>query len=754
MAKKTNGGKSSKTPNKLNVFKNLKRETSEGVLAIIFFVIAAFLLLASMKRAGFVGNASFTGLSYLMGIGFFLLPILLITLGVSFLRPRERSVAFTQAIGAFIFALAGLGLITIGIKDGGIIGTLVSMPLIKLFDVAVTVIVLVGFLAISSLLIFDSALPVQFFLTLPAKLFRKKKSELDKDADVKIKIAAGSTVSENDDDADEDGVDEKVGKNLARVAIAEPVISAVEKSKGPKSTPFRFSSQKPYTPPPMELLEFDRGKAGVGDIKANSNVIKRTLQNFGIDVEMDEVSIGPSVTRYSLKPAEGVKLSRILGLQNDLSLALAAHPIRIEAPIPGKSLVGIEIPNTVKTIVGLGSLLSAEEFSSSEKPLLLALGKGVSGKSHFSNLAKMPHLLIAGATGSGKSVSIHALITSLLYRNSPEHLRFIMIDPKRVELTLYNGIPHLLTPVITDAKKTILSLKWAAKEMDRRFDLLQSVRVRDIESYHKTILEPALAKLQKKDSRKDAENADENIPESMPYIVIIVDELADIMQSYPRELEAAIVRLAQMSRAVGIHLILSTQRPSVNVITGIIKANVPSRIAFQVASQIDSRTILDGSGAEKLLGAGDMLYLSGDMSKPQRVQSAFIGETEVKNVVKFLKDSYKDEIVNEIDITADAKEAGSDAMFESLDADEPDDDLYEEARDIVMKAQKASTSYLQRKLRIGYARAARLIDMLEERGVVGSGSGAKPRDVIGNEGFGQADGLEEGNDVPENQPPI
>lgn len=753
MAKKSNGGKGTGNSKKLNVFKDLKKETSEGVIAIILFVIAAFLLLSSMQHAGFVGKASFSALSYLMGIGFFLLPILLITLGISFLRPRERSVAMTQAVGALIFALAGLGLITIGIKDGGMIGKLVSMPLIKLFDKMVTIIILVGLVAISSLLIFDSAIPVQFFLTLPARLFRKKKVEVAKNADVDVKIANREMI-DNEDDTEEDGDERRVGKIAPKVTIAEPMVSAGEKSKGPKAAPFRFSSQKPYTPPPLELLEFDRGKAGVGDIKANSNVIKRTLQNFGIDVEMDEVSIGPSVTRYSLKPAEGVKLSRILGLQNDLSLALAAHPIRIEAPIPGKSLVGIEIPNTVKTIVGLGSLLSAEEFTSSEKPLLLALGKGVSGRSHFSNLAKMPHLLIAGATGSGKSVSIHALITSLLYRNSPEHLRFIMIDPKRVELTLYNGIPHLLTPVITDAKKTILALKWAAKEMDRRFDLLQTVRVRDIESYHKTILEPALAKAQKKDSKKDGQ-ADESLPENMPYIVIIIDELADIMQSYPRELEAAIVRLAQMSRAVGIHLMLSTQRPSVNVITGIIKANVPSRIAFQVASQIDSRTILDSSGAEKLLGAGDMLYLSADMSKPQRVQSAFIGETEVKNVVKFLKDSYKDEIVNEIDITADAKEAGSDAMFDSLDGgDEPDDDLYEEAREIVMKAQKASTSYLQRKLRIGYARAARLIDMLEERGVVGSGSGAKPRDVLGNEGFGQTPADAEEVGVDENQTPI
>ena len=310
---------------------------------------------------------------------------------------------------------------------------------------------------------------------------------------------------------------------------------------------------------------------------------------------MDEISIGPSVTRYSLKPAEGVKLSRILTLQNDLALALAAHPIRIEAPIPGKSLVGIEIPNTVKTTVGLGTILSSDEYQNSVKPLLVSLGKSIPGKCYFGNMEKMPHLLIAGATGSGKSVAIHSIITSLLFRNSPEHMKFIMIDPKRVELTLYNKIPHLLTPVITDPKKTILALKWAAKEMDRRYNILETEKVRDVESYHQNVL--IHKKIPVNDDTDNGEAGE--VIETMPYIIIVIDELADIMQSYPRELESAIVRLAQMSRAVGIHLILSTQRPSVNVITGLIKANIPTRIALQVASQIDSRTILDTGGAGK-----------------------------------------------------------------------------------------------------------------------------------------------------------
>jgi len=497
---------------------------------------------------------------------------------------------------------------------------------------------------------------------------------------------------------------------------------------------FSISVTAPYlrsfTPPPLSLLEKDRGKPETGDIKASANIIKRTLQNFGISVEMDEISIGPSVTRYALKPAEGVKLSRIVGLNNDLALSLAAHPIRIEAPIPGKSLVGIEVPNTAKTTVGLATLLSSSDFQESEKPLLISLGKDITGKAHFSNLAKAPHMLIAGTTGSGKSVTIHAIITSLLYRNAPKSLQFIMIDPIRVELTMYNKIPHLLTPVITDPKKAIVALKWAAKEMARRYDVLEKSSTRDIDSYHKSVLAPALEKIRKTDKESDSDKT--KLPDTMPYIAIFIDELADIMQTYPRELESAIVRLAQMSRAVGIHLVISTQRPSVNVITGLIKANIPSRIALQVSSQIDSRTILDQMGAEKLLGAGDMLYMGGEMSKPVRLQSAFISESEVKRVVKYLIDEHKDQITDEINLTP--TEAGATAAFDSMDNSdslEEEDDLYEAAKAEVLSSGKASTSYLQRKLGVGYSRAAKLIDFLEERGLVGPANGSKAREVIG-----------------------
>ncbi|MDC1205511.1 FtsK/SpoIIIE domain-containing protein, partial [Candidatus Pacebacteria bacterium] len=342
------------------------------------------------------------------------------------------------------------------------------------------------------------------------------------------------------------------------------------------------------------------------------------------------------------------------------------------------------------------------------------------------NIARMPHALIAGTTGAGKSVTIHNLIISLLFRNSPEQLRFIMVDPKRVELTFYDGIPHLLTPVITDAKKSILALKWAIKEMERRYDVLQAEKVRDIESYHTNIYHPAKETWEKDGSPEEEKDT---LPEPMPYIVIFIDELSDLMQAYPRELEGSIVRLAQMSRAVGIHLILATQRPEVKVITGLIKANVPFRIALKVNSQIDSRTILDKVGAEKLIGKGDMLYQSSDNPDAIRVQSAYITEEEIKKVVQYLKGQSDAQELDAISFD-DNKNSNPDAFFESMVGNEDDDDLYEEAKDAVIEAGKASTSWLQRKFRIGYSRAARLMDILEERGVIGAQDGAKPREIL------------------------
>jgi S-DNA-T family DNA segregation ATPase FtsK/SpoIIIE len=484
-----------------------------------------------------------------------------------------------------------------------------------------------------------------------------------------------------------------------------------------------------YTPPPLSLLTKSKGKPDVGDITGNAEIIVHTLENFNINVEMDEISVGPSVTRYAMKPARGTKLSKIQGLQNELALALAAHPIRIEAPIPGTSLVGVEVPNSSRSSVGLGSMLAENEFQSTPKPLLISLGKGVSGKPYYDNIAKMPHMLIAGATGSGKSVTAHNIIVSLLYQHGPEYLRFIMVDPKRVELTLYDGIPHLLTPVIKTAKKAILALTWATKEMDRRYDVLESHKVRDIGSYHDTIVKPAY------ETAKKTKGEDIELPERMPYIVIMIDEMADLMQAYPRELEAAIVRLAQMSRAVGIHLVLSTQRPSVNVITGLIKANVPTRLALKVSSQIDSRTILDTAGAETLLGKGDMLYKGPEMSKPERIQSAFIPEDEVKKIAQFIVKNNRDYLADEIELPehVEGDRAIASGSFDDSSDDDDGDPLFNDARDLVIKSGKASTSYIQRKLRVGYSRAARIMDLLEDAGIIGPPNGSKPREIIATE---------------------
>ena len=690
----------------------LKSQTKHGILAIIFFVLALFFLMSAFNITGVAGEFIYEKLYYLFGIGYILLPLLLILLGSSFMKMETPDVGWRSVTSGAMFLLSGLGIIDIasGNYSGGLLGEILSTPLVSLFDVYASIIFLGAILIISILVIFDAKLNLGPFLE-KLWIFITKKKEMVLEANV-------------DDDEEEMPApldEEEVGDNKKTPSVNKTSHQEGEEEDMPiKKRKGALVSN--YVPPPLSLLEEDQGKPNTGDVKANANIIKRTLLNFGIEVEMDEITIGPTVTRYALKPAEGVKLSRIVGLQNDLALSLAAHPIRIEAPIPGKSLVGIEIPNKSKSIVGLATLLSDEKFKNSSKPLTIALGRNISGKAVFGNLAKMPHCLVAGTTGSGKSVTIHSMIASLLYRNGPDDLKFIMIDPKRVELTLYKNIPHLLTPVITEAKKTILALKWAAKEMDRRYDILETESVRDIESYHNNVWNSGQKSLE---TARDGASA----PDRLPYIIIIIDELADIMSSYPRELESAIVRLAQMSRAVGIHLILSTQRPEVNVVTGLIKANIPARVALKVSSQVDSRTILDTGGAEKLLGAGDMLYSSGE-AQPERLQSAFISESEVKKVVKYLNDAYKDEVSEEIALTTGSISADKSIFESTLENEEDDDELYEEARACVIEAGRASTSYLQRKLKLGYARAARLMDKLEEKGVIGPGDGAKPREVL------------------------
>ena len=645
MAKNLNGKKANNKNEKKSPA-GIKVDTKHGIIAVVFFVFAVFFLMSMppFNIAGIAGKFVYENLFYLLGVGYILLPILFILLGVSFIKSEVPDIGWVRTVSGIMFLLSSLGMIDIasgaGKHAGGLFGEILSIPFVSLFDTYASLVFLGAILIISILIMFDTKPNLApFFAKIWSMIFKKKETQKSSLNENEIKEVEKSMPEEEED---KESAGEKI-KNALGVGKKQPIEKEEEEEIPIKK---RKSSLSSYVPPPISLLEEDKGKPNTGDIKANANIIKRTLANFGIEVEMDEITIGPTVTRYALKPAEGVKLSRIVGLQNDLALSLAAHPIRIEAPIPGKSLVGIEIPNKSKSIVGLATLLSDEKFQNSPKPLTIALGRNISGRATFGNLAKMPHALVAGTTGSGKSVTIHSMITSLLYRNGPDDLKLILIDPKRVELTLYNNIPHLLTPVITEAKKTILALKWAAKEMDRRYDILETESVRDIESYHKNVFDKSPKK-----TKKNSDGVEEEVnADRMPYIVIIIDELADIMSTYPRELESAIVRLAQMSRAVGIHLILSTQRPEVNVITGLIKANIPARIALKVSSQVDSRTILDAGGAEKLLGAGDMLYSSGE-AQPERLQSAFISETEVKKVVKYLADAYRDEVSEEISLT-------------------------------------------------------------------------------------------------------
>ena len=708
--------KQGKKKNKNNKKVQLQDETRYTIWGIGFIVLGLLVVLSVFKMAGVVGEFIYGMLSSFLGFGYYILPILLVAVGISFLKKGRPIVAKVHAIFGLLTLLSVLGIMDIAsngkgeslnVTFGGYLGSIVAWPFIKLFGMYASILLLGALLIVSLIILCDERpnlveLAQKFWNFLKGDIHMPSLKKDDEDDQLPI------TNDQLEDKKDEEKINPQIPYDEIPAKEEDEIEKAVGKVK-------KFSTN--YVPPPLELLEKDKGKPNTGDMKGNMNIIQRTLLTFGVSVEMDEVTVGPTVTRYALKPAQGVKLSRIVGLQNELALALSAKTIRIEAPIPGKSLVGIEIPNKVKSTVGLATLLSDDKFQNSPKPLTVALGRGLSGKAIFGNLAKMPHLLVAGTTGSGKSVTIHSLITSLLYRNGPEDLQFIMVDPKRVELTLYNKIPHLLTPVITDAKKTILSLKWAAREMDRRYDILQAESVQNIESYHANVYEKSKKK--------------EEVAERLPYIVIVIDELADIMQTYPRELESAIVRLAQMSRAVGIHLILSTQRPSVNVITGLIKANIPTRVALQVSSQIDSRTILDQGGAEKLLGAGDMLYSCADNPHPERLQSAFISEEEVKKVVEYLRKAYIDEIPNMIELSGSIDKSGSSLFTDNIGGgDEGDDDLYEDARMTVIEAGKASTSYLQRKLGVGYARAAKLIDMLEERGVIGAGNGAKPRDVL------------------------
>ena len=468
-----------------------------------------------------------------------------------------------------------------------------------------------------------------------------------------------------------------------------------------------------YEFPPVQLLSEGEKKAIKGGKKAvtdTASKLQKTLYSFGVSAKVENVSVGPAITRYELKPAEGVRVSKIANLADDIALNLAAESIRIEAPIPGKQAVGIEIPNKENEIVHLRDIIDCPKFTEHKSKLAFALGKDVAGEEVVTDISKMPHVLIAGATGSGKSVCINTLIASIIYKAKPSEVKLVMVDPKVVELSVYNGIPHLLIPVVTDPKKAAGALSWAVQEMENRYSLFANKNVRDIKGYNEEL---------------DKEGSKEKLPQ----IVIIIDELADLMMVSSKDVEDSICRLAQKARAAGMHLVIATQRPSVDVITGIIKANIPSRISFAVSSQVDSRTILDMAGAEKLLGKGDMLFYPAGATKPTRVQGAFISDKEVEKVVDFVKANgeatYNDDILEQIE-----RVNSTDKEIEEQQNDDSVDPLLMEAIDVVVETGQASTSFIQRRFKVGYARAGRIIDQMEERGIISGFQGSKPREVL------------------------
>ncbi len=682
----------------------ISQETRNSIAGIFCFLVVAVSILAFFGKAGTAGVYFDMTARSLFGWGFFIIPVAFAMLGVAFIKSIHRKVALSAILGTLLFVLSVLGVFySVGETDpagriiqGGYLGVALGWPLLSFVGFWATMVILGAFVVVSVLLALD--VPIYQLFMRSSEEDDKAHEEVMKERDIeKLVVKSGGKP-----------IEEKAVAALAPSKPKEEVKQSEFVIRAMKSANWRL--------PPTEFLSADQDHASSGDINASAGIIKRTLANFGIEVEMGEVSVGPTVTQYTMRPAIGVKLSRITTLASDLSLALAAHPIRIEAPIPGKSLVGIEVPNKKVSLVGMRSMLESEEYRKSKFMLPLALGRDVSGEAVFSGLDKMPHILIAGQTGSGKSVTIHDIILSMLYKYGPELLRFIMVDPKRVELPLYDGIPHLLKPVITENKKVPPVLKQLVMEMDQRYARLSEAKVRDVVSFNEW-----------------ATKKDHPI---MPYIVVVIDEMADLMKTFGKEVEPAIVRLAQMARAVGIHLILATQRPEVSVLTGLIKANVNARVALRVANQLNSRIILDTNGAETLLGNGDMLFVGSDTAQPRRLQGPFVATHEIEEVVKFIKTQAEEVgLESETDQLAESfdKPAGAPGMGMGLNGggdDDVDDERYEEAKNLVIELQKASASLLQRRMGLGYARAARMLDILESKGVIGPGDGAKPRTVF------------------------
>lgn len=695
MGRKKRGHRRGKSSFKLK----LKKQQIYSLAQTFFFALSALVLISFSRQGSILTQINDFFVSY-FGIASFFLPFLFLVFGLLVSRFKNPLASANVAVGSLLLFLSFAT-----ITKAGVFGKSSWEGLTALITSPGTFIVMLGTLMMSAVIMFNTSLDQVFsFISSVLRQIRffivSDKSQIGKKAlalngKKEIKVAGGN--------ASFGVVAPKIlgMGNQTKESSQQGPLSPLE-SKLISNLP---GEEKVWKYPSLDILtDTDSGKADRGDIKGNAAIIEQTLDSFGITARVVEVNLGPAVTQYALEVALGTKLSKIVALERDLALALAAPTgtIRIEAPIPGRSLVGIELPNRSPEFVPLKKMLDSDAMRGSSSKLAVALGLDVAGKPIVASISKMPHVLIAGQTGSGKSVCLNTFLASILFRASPSEVKLILVDPKRVELTGYNGIPHLLTPVIVEPEKVISALRWVLSEMDRRYKLFSEAGVRNLDAYNE------MSGFQ-----------------AIPYIVLVIDELADIMLFSPVEVEDSVTRIAQMSRATGIHMVLATQRPSVDVITGLIKANIPYRIAFAVSSLVDSRVILDTQGAEKLLGRGDMLYLSADQAKPSRVQGAFVSDKDINSLVSFVKNQGVPVQYTE-EVTSMAKPGTTTVPGVEGEMD----DLFRQAVEAVCQYDRASASLLQRRLSIGYARAARIIDQLEAAGVVGPAEGSKPREVL------------------------